>query len=103
MVHVSWLGHTQGSRRVQSFFLIYSPLLGDLILPLDLLLLKLSDVPHSNFLTELQKHLILHLENRSIDIISRKWSLQYHPSGIHEVLYLNIIQFANKLRLLNYG
>lgn len=46
--------------------LLNSPLLCNLILPLHLLLLKLSDVPHSNLLTELNKHLILHLESKYI-------------------------------------
>lgn len=48
--------------------LLNSPLLCNLILPLHLLLLKLSDVPHSNLLTEFNKHLIFHLENKNIDI-----------------------------------
>ena len=45
-----------------------SPLLCNLILSLHLFLLKLSDVPYTNLLTEFNKHLILHLENRSICI-----------------------------------
>lgn len=45
--------------------LLNSPLLCNLILPLHFLLLKLSDIPHSNLLTEFHKHLILHLGNRN--------------------------------------
>lgn len=41
-----------------------SPLLCDLILPLYFLFLELSDVSHPNLLTEFNKHLILHLENK---------------------------------------
>lgn len=37
-----------------------SPFLCDLVLPLDLLLLELSDVPNANLLTELDEHLVFH-------------------------------------------
>ena len=43
-----------------------SPFLGDLVLPLHLLLLELSDVPHADLLAELHEHLVFHLESRAM-------------------------------------
>lgn len=40
------------------------PFLCNLILSLHFLLLKLSDVPHSDLLAEFNKHLILHLKKK---------------------------------------
>ena len=82
--------------------LLNSPLLGNLILPLHLLLLKLSDVPHSNLLTELNKHLVLHLESKDISInigemqhrSATKWTSLCQSHQVHAVSQVGDLPLA---------
>lgn len=66
-----WLVNSQCGKK--STLILNSPLLCDLVLSFHLLLLKLSDVPHSNLLTELHKNLILHLKEKTFADILIQW------------------------------
>lgn len=62
-------------------------------MPLHLLLLKLSDVPHANLFTEFNKHLILHLETAKTfitDVLhireqASKWTSPCRSHQVHAV------------------
>lgn len=63
-----------------------SPLLGDLILSLHLLFLKFSDIPHSNLLTELNKHLVLHLENKTFAWVFQQYNKYFTDSFLNTMI-----------------
>lgn len=75
-----------------------SPLLCNLILSLHLLLLKLSDVPHSNLFTEFNKHLILHLENKNICINITAMPLIYRRASKWTSLCVGLTRFIRSRR-----
>lgn len=61
-----------------------SPLLGDLVLSLHLLFLEFSDIPHSDLLTELNKHLVLHLENKTFAWIFQEYNKHFTDSFLNK-------------------
>lgn len=73
-----------------------SPLLGNLILSLHLLFLEFSDIPHSNLLTEFNKHLVLHLQNNTFAWIF----LQYNKCVTDSFLNKFITWFIRSRRSL---